>query len=113
MILNDPLSLLAFAGNWLAEHYSEIILCFRLILHAVTIYYIVAYVSHQRKRPAPTALAILIGGCSAAAFMQGMLDWKNLVFNTQPWVMGLVLSLTIICAFSKGNMSKPLRFIWR
>jgi uncharacterized membrane protein len=113
MILSEQSNVFAMLFMWLAEHYSEIILGFRLVLHVVTVWYIVGYVSQERKRFTPTVLAIIIGGCSSAAFMQGMLDWKNLVFNTQPWVMGLVFSLTVICACSKGNMSKPLRFIWR
>lgn len=93
--------------------YGEVILSTRLFLHAVTIWSIVRFTSTKRTRLFPTALAVLIGGCSAAAFMQGVTEWRTLVFTTQPWVMGLVASLAFICVSSKGNMSRPFRFIWR
>lgn len=113
MILNEIIAAYFDLAQWAANHYGELILGFRLFLHFVTIAYIVSYVSGRRSRFLPTALAVLIGGCSCAALMQGLVEWKNLVFTTQPWVIGLVFSLTVICVHSKGNMSRPLRLIWR
>jgi len=93
--------------------YGEVILGTRLTLHLVTIWSIVAYTSSHRSRLMPTALAIIIGGCSAAAAFQVVTEWRNLIFTTQPWLMGLVFSLAVICICSKGNMSRPLRFFYR
>lgn len=93
--------------------YGEVILGTRLTLHLVTIWSIVAYTSAHRSRLMPTALAIIIGGCSCAAVFQVVTEWSSLVFTTQPWVMGLVFSLAVICVYSKGNMSRPLRFFYR
>lgn len=93
--------------------YGEAILGTRLVLHLVTIWSIVAYTSSHRSRFMPTALAVIIGGCSGAAAFQVVTEWKTLIFTTQPWVMGLVFSLAVICVCSKGNMSRPLRFFYR
>lgn len=93
--------------------YGEVILGTRLALHVVTIWSIVAYTSSHRSRLMPTVLAIIIGGCSGAAAFQVVTEWRSLIFTTQPWVMGLVFSLAVICVCSKGNMSRPLRFFYR
>jgi hypothetical protein len=93
--------------------YGEVILGTRLTLHIVTIWSIVAYTSGHRSRLMPTVLAIIIGGCSGAAAFQVVTEWRSMVFTTQPWVMGLVFSLAVICVYSKGNMSRPLRFFYR
>lgn len=101
MILND----------WTT--YGEVILGTRLALHLVTIWSIVRYTSSHRSRFMPTALAVIIGGCSGAAAFQIATEWHSLIFTTQPWVMGLVFSLAVICVCSRGNLSRPLRYIFR
>lgn|GEM_PF-4434628 len=92
---------------------GEIILSVRLILHLVTIGSVLGYVSHTRKKLVPTALAIGIVGCSLAALLQGIIEWHQLVFTTKPWIMGLVLILTIICLLSRGNVAKAPKIIRR
>ena len=92
--------------QFLRLYQGEIILSVRLLLHVITIWSVVSYVSHHRKKMLPTALAVGIVAFSLAAFFQGVIDWNQLVFNTKPWIMGLVLILAIICVRSKGNVAK-------
>jgi len=92
---------------------GEAILSVRLLLHAITAWSVVSYVSQHRRRWGPTLLAILILGCSLAAFFQGVTEWRRITFNTQPWVMGLVLALAIICVASRGNLARPLNLLFR
>ena len=106
MILNE-------LWRTLAEHSGELFLGTRMTLHLLTIGSILSYTSQHRNKFVPTALAVLIAGFSFAAFMQGLTDWRALVFNTQPWVMGLTFCLAVICVMAKGNLSRPLWFIYR
>lgn len=91
---------------------GEIILATRLVLHVITIWSVLSYASQRRTKFLPTALACMIGGFSAAAIFQGIIEWRSLVFNTQPWVMGLTFCLAVICVRSRGNLAKTLWFIY-
>ncbi len=101
------------AFQFLKVYQGEIVLSVRLILHLITIGSVLGYVSHTRKKLVPTALAVGIVGCSLAALMQGVIEWHQLVFTTKPWIMGLVMILTIICLMSRGNVAKAPRILRR
>lgn len=94
------------ALQFIRVYEGEIILSIRLALHLITIWSVVSYVSHKRKKLVPTCLAVGIVAFSLAALFQGIIDWHQLVFNTKPWIMGLVLILAVICVRSKGNVAK-------
>lgn len=83
-------------------------LTIRLFLHVVTVWSLVSYMHEARTKCVPTVLAILGGGCSAAAFFQGVTGWDRLVGHTEPWLMGITFVLAAICVLNGGNTAKPL-----
>jgi len=89
------------------ELIGTVILSFRLLLHIVTAASLACYLSHERTRWVPTVIAVLGGGCSLAAFFQGLGEFSNVASRTQPWVMGIVFSFAVVCVYSRGNLAKP------
>lgn len=88
------------------ELIGVVILSTRLILHVVTALSLALYLSERRSRWWPTAVAIIGGGCSLAAFFQGVGEFKTAAPHTQPWVMGITFSFAAACLYSRGNMAR-------
>lgn len=89
------------------------ILSFRLLLHVVTAFSIMLYMSERRSRCWPTVIAIIGGGCSLAAFFQGVGEFHSTAPRTQPWVMGVTFAFAAACLYSRGNMALIFSHKWR
>lgn len=89
------------------EFWGAVILSIRLFLHAITAVTLACYLSHSRTRLIPTVLAVIGGGCSLAAFFQGVGEFASTAPRTQPWVMGIVFAFAAVCVYSRGNLAKP------
>lgn len=90
-----------------AEYLAAAVLAFRLLLNIATALSLACYMSQSRKRLIPTVVAVIGGGCSLAAFFQGVTDFQPTANTTQPWVLGIVFSFAAICLYSRGNLARP------
>ena len=95
------------------EIIGALILSLRLLLHLVTATSIALYVSEKRSKAWPTVIAIIGGGCSMAAFWQGVGEFHTTAPRTQPWVMGVTFAFAAACVYSRGNMAKIFSPKWR
>lgn len=82
------------------------ILSIRLLLHVITALSLALYLSERRSRWWPTCIAVIGGGCSLAAFFQGVGEFHTTAPRTQPWVMGITFAFAAACLYSRGNMAK-------
>lgn len=89
------------------EYLGAVILAFRLFLNLITAASLVCYLSRSRTRWFPTIVAVVGGGCSLAAFFQGVGEFSSASTHTQPWVLGIVFSFAAVCVYSRGNIAKP------
>lgn len=90
------------------EYLGATILVFRMLLNIITAMSLACYMSRSRKRIFPTIVAIVGGGCSLAAFFQGVGEIQNSSYaHTQPWVLGIVFSFAVVCLYSRGNIARP------
>lgn len=89
------------------EHIGGALLAFRLFLNMATALSLACYMSRSRKRALPTIVAIVGGGCSLAAFFQGVTDFHSHLNGTQPWVLGIVFSFAALCLYGRGNIARP------
>lgn len=89
------------------------ILSLRLLLHIITALSLALYLSERRSRWWPTCIAIIGGGCSMAAFFQGVGEFHSTAPRTQPWVMGIVMAFAAACLYSRGNMARIFTSRWR
>lgn len=87
------------------ELLGSLILCIRLILHIVTALSLALYLHEKRSKLWPTVIAVIGGGCSAAAFWQGIGEFQTTAPRTQPWVMGITFAFAAACLYSRGNMA--------
>lgn len=83
------------------------ILSIRLLLHVITAVSLILYVNPRRSKWWVTGLAVIAGGCSMAAFFQGVGEFHTTAPRTQPWVMGVVFVLAAACLLGRGD---PVRF---
>jgi len=95
------------------EAIGAVILTFRLFLHLITAGSIMFYMSERRSRIWPTVIAVIGGGCSLAAFFQGIGEFSSTAPRTQPWVMGVTFAFAAACLYSRGNMAKFFNPSWR
>lgn len=89
------------------------ILTVRLFLHIVTAVSILLYMSESRSRPWPTVIAIIGGGCSLAAFFQGVGNYQSTIPRTEPWIMGITFAFAAACIYSRGNMARIFGVNWK
>lgn len=82
------------------------ILSFRLLLHAAAALSLVLFLHEKRTKLVPTIVAILIGGGSAAAFVQGISEFATTAPRTQPWIMAIALGIAIWCLWVRGNIAR-------
>lgn len=89
------------------EFLGAAILAVRLLLNLLTAVSLACYMSRSRTRFIPTVIAVIGGGCSLAAFFQGVGDFHSIANRTQPWVLGIVFAFAAVCLYSRGNIARP------
>ena len=91
-----------------SEMIGATILTIRLLLHAVAAISLILFLHEKRTKWVPTVVAILIGGGSAAAFMQGISEFAHTAPRAQPWLMAIALGIAMWCIYTRGNMASKV-----
>lgn len=89
---------LSVPGTWLVVT--------RMVILAVGLFFVLAYMSDSRSKPFATLTAILIGGSSLALILQGFTNFVALSRTAEPWLVVYVFAQTSVLVRNRGNIAR-------